>query len=333
MKKTPIFFFSLLLTLLLFGCEKEDVSLAQPCEPAFPLAAVTDTCFSAPTMFGFSNYPGSPTDIDVFAVNPNSGSQLAVISNFHYEPQATFRVFDLCQGQPASVAVWENMPGAPRRLDWSKAGWILTYHRELNSWVRFHPESGQLVELKRNEFFSKASWLTDSTIVINENIISGQRSRTYTQIRDWNGIILDTIPKYFSNFSIRNELVFGYGGYSTDTLTIYDTRHKTLTSLIEIPREDSFHHYSWINDEELWLVRRDGIYRFNILTLELTLLKDTSCDNYYYLSAVPHPDDPNLLYVNRKDHRYGPEGYIRFRETINLLDINTLEEQEIQFFE
>jgi hypothetical protein len=48
---------------------------------------------------------------------------------------------------------------------------------------------------------------------------------------------------------------------------------------------------------------------------------------------VTDPDDPNLLYVNRKDHRYGPEGYIRFRETINLLDINTLEEKEIQFFE
>lgn len=335
-KTLPFLLASVLSVLLLLSCEKEHVSTFQPCEPAFPLAAVTDTCFSAPTMFGFSPYPGMPKSILSFTINPNNVNEIALYSDYNApgfgDPgkKYTFWTVDACEGQRKPR--WRNQNGVKSSLDWSTSGWIILYDQAMKSWAKYHPKTEELIGLNMGEFFSRAQWLTDSTILINETIITGQRQETFTEIRDLNGNVLDTLPKRFSKAAIRNEFVFGYVGYEPATLAIYDTKNRVLTDLMEVPPEKAFYHYSWMNDEELWLVRRDGLYRFNIKTRDLSLLKDTSCDNYFYDVVFPYSESPDLLYVYRVDYRYRSEGYIGYSKSINLLNIHTLEEREIRFF-
>ena len=333
MKNLTLFFYSLFSVLLLFSCEKQNVFPLQPCEPSLPLAAVSDTCFSAPTSFGFGPYSGLPKSVLSFAVNPNEGSELALISYYtppeidQPEGNITIWTSDICT--VVQNKIWSSRQLLYRELDWSASGWIMHYNQDLESWVRSQPETGESVILM-NEYAAENRWLTDSTFI--STFKPTPTAKRQTHIKNWQGHSIDTLPVLRTGMAALNNRVVGHSN-SFDTLFLYDAEQREITELAVFSPEEAFHHISWANDDYLWLARKDGIYRFNITTRDISLLKDTSCDNYFYHMVIPNPDNSDQLYVNRIDYRYRSDGSIRYSQTINLLSVETLEEKEIQFFE
>ena len=86
-------------------------------------------------------------------------------------------------------------------------------------------------------------------------------------------------------------------------------------------------------DNTLWICNTKGLYRFRIAEKELEPFRTFECRNAYYDEVKVNYADPNLLYVWRIDYRPDKSGTIWGRETINVLDLTTLEEREIRFFD
>jgi hypothetical protein len=325
MKNTQSYVLLFTILLALPACKDEIIiGTAPPFTIGFPTVPVIDTCVIDPTPYNFHDYSFLPPGFAHMETSPGFPNELLFYTNFRdtsrNSDRPTPQVYraNVVDGSLEYVrdSRWYSKP-----MDWSESGRVLA----LWDGQFFYDSPDEVAEALFPDYrFGAGYWLTDSLFIGNDNSkgkflcnISGEVLREIAMPapyftgafgQAW-GIGIDSIYQY----SLATDEVIAYAPYPTGQLGLFALEYDGKSTL--------------------WISNVKGLYRFHIAEKILEPFRTFECRNARYDAIKVNYADPNLLYVWRIDYRPDTSGTIWGRETINVLDLTTIEEREIRFFD
>ena len=326
MKNTQSYVLLFTILLALPACKDEIViGTAPPFTVGFPTVPVTDTCVIDPSPWNFQDYYFLPPGFANMETNPSRPDELLFYANFrdtvllNGRPEVEVYRADVKTGELTYLrdSEWYTID-----MEWQSdivltAAWDgQNLLHNLVTGDSYYPFPGYR--------FGDGHWMNDSLFIGREN----SQGRFLCSIT---GEVLQKIEIPVHRFTAAFGQAWGIG---IDSIYHYSLATGEIIAYAPYPAGQlGIYALEYDGKNTLWITNTRGLYRFRIAEKELEPFRTFECRNARYRRVKVNFADPNLLYVWRIDYRPDKSGTIWGRETINVLDLTTLEEREIRFFE
>lgn len=339
--------FALLLAAAVTGfwaCEHDaPIPAAAPCAIALPLSALPDTCFELP-----SNHVGPITtppivDYTYFAVSASSTEEGAFyyvredyVPGSAYGDQKIFK-HNICTGE--TTLIYEIVDGS-FYLSINGEGETLFHRRPSQPILLASATIQPPIEVMPAGEYINPRWINNDSFNISRWTGSGSSFESLIVDQMGNETVVD--PEIFQDafFDARdNKLIVSFQSVSRSIhkgyLGLYDLATQELTLVEDIATNYNLQNtiIFWLNTTTIIGYGWDFVFKYNLTTQEMTMLRSDDCENTAYSSyATSLKGRDDIVLLSRIDYLYlsPTPSQFRKRHRISVLDVNTGEEQILE---
>lgn len=313
-------------TLSIVSCRWEsEEDFVDPCNSTITWTPVQqDTCFELPiTPLGFVDATMHSPAIRLPNYCPYDADRFVYVHvEIYPEENTVINTANICTGEKQLVTSSDYVPYP----QWGTTDWIL-----------FNRTNGPLYVVKSNGDSLKllnplsgmrgCFWINDGQTILTK--WKKNSSEQYNLLLNTTGDIIDTISTSIGMGAYKNHRIAVWG-YINDQFKNYigiiDSESWLFTPLLPYDANNIPTSINWLDDETIVLSKRSGLFKVNIITQEVTTIKETPCDNMGYGPVSAAPDGSGKILTTRVEYIYVKPDSLVLYQRISLLDANTGQE-------